>query len=204
MKNQVVKDIAISFAGITIMAIGYLLMNLDLILSISLGILMSISLWMMFSNRVSEATFAIVEGITNDVYKKTIAESTVQLQEIRSLAKLITVDSVRFKVESICRTVGDILDKVEKDPKKIKLIRRFFSNHLNSTTTILKRYVQFSSQRTRTTEMNELILKVETLLDTIQTNFETQLGRAMKNEVVDLDVEIQTLENLLKSEGVAL
>lgn len=131
----------------------------------------------------------------------TIGEGYRKMEEIRGMEKKVADPQVRGKVSQIIAAAGKIFAYLEKNPEKIRAARRFFSYYLETTSNILSRYLELSSQGIRSDEISRTLSKVGNILSVIETAFEKQLATLMSNDIMDLESEISLLENTIKMEN---
>lgn len=134
--------------------------------------------------------------------KAAIQEGYRKLSEIRSLGKRVQKASMTSRIEDIEGIIGKILAKIEKDPVGIRQAHQFLGYYLDSTINILGKYVELSAQDVEDDDIKKSLAKVEAMLQTIRDAFEKQLGRLLSNDAMDLDAEIATLEQTIKTEGL--
>lgn len=139
---------------------------------------------------------------TNDL-KAALAEGTKKLLDIKKFEKLIKKTSVVNVVKEIEDLVARILDDIQKDPENdLKPARQFLTYYLDSTVTILNKYVELSAQDGDHENVRAALSRVETMLVTIRDAFEKQLGKLLTNDVMDLDMELSLLEQTINAEGL--
>ncbi|OHD56665.1 MAG: hypothetical protein A2Y33_13160 [Spirochaetes bacterium GWF1_51_8] len=130
-----------------------------------------------------------------------IAEGNRRIGIILEEAKRIKSQEVKDKIAAICEISGRIFDHLREDPSDLKRAKKFVLYYLDSTTTIVKKYADLSRHTVQSADMTKTLKRAETLLDTIREAFEKQLLSFLENDVMDLDVEVKTLESNIKMEG---
>ncbi len=142
-----------------------------------------------------------VDGISKESLMSAIAEGTKKKDELLALGKAISDNRVKDVVSDIAETVRDILDDINKDPKDLKLAKKFLSYYLDTTIAICKRYIDLSAQKTRSVEMKIALDKAEKTLDKMRSAFRQQLSRLLEDDVLDLNTELELLDKTIKAEG---
>ncbi len=132
-----------------------------------------------------------------------LLEGRRKLGEIRAYGRKIPDAPTKSKVEAISESVERIFAEIRRDPVDLKTARQFLSYYLDSTVTILDKYVTISSQSVSDPGIRDSLARVECLLDTINAAFGKQLARLLSNDLLDLDTELSLLEKTLEMEGLS-
>jgi 5-bromo-4-chloroindolyl phosphate hydrolysis protein len=109
---------------------------------------------------------------------------------------------VRINILEICTTANDIFDDFVKDPKDIKIARRFILYYLDTTERIVAKYYQLSKSPYLSDDAKNTLNNVESTLVMIKDTFRKQLKKLTENDVLDLDAEVKVLKNTIKQEGI--
>ena len=107
---------------------------------------------------------------------------------------------MKEKVKRLCEISEQILENVKKNPQNIKAVKRVFSYYLETTDKILDIYTELSNQEIQSIEMEARLKKVESILDLIIDIFKQYLERSIETKIIDLDIEIELLEKVIKME----
>jgi 5-bromo-4-chloroindolyl phosphate hydrolysis protein len=140
--------------------------------------------------------------ITPELLESTLQEGKEKTRLLQGYAKNINDPDVLRNVEHLTDVINKIYENFKKDPKDIKVARQFLSYYFDSTLKIVKMYSELSSQKIRTPEITEMLLKAERMLNSIGTAYEKLLARLLADDIMDLDVEIETLEKTFKAENL--
>ncbi len=143
-----------------------------------------------------------VDPGTADRIKKTVDEGYSKLAAIRAMAKEIKMPGVKSKVDAINEVSEKIFAHLKKNPKSVKVARKFLTYYLDSTQKILDRYIELSSQGLDSPEISSALTRAEDMLELIRSAFAKQLVRLLENDILDLDTEMSVLETTIKSEGL--
>ncbi|NPV02972.1 MAG: hypothetical protein HPY53_16480 [Brevinematales bacterium] len=130
-----------------------------------------------------------------------IEEGNRRIAEILENAKRIKNQEIKDKIAAIVEVSGRIFDDLRQDPSDVKKAKKFVLYYLDSTSIIVKKYADLSKYTYRNKDMDDTLKRAETLLDSIKEAFEKQLLALLENDVMDLDVEIKTLESTFKMDG---
>ena len=141
-------------------------------------------------------------GITAEMVQNVLKESEEKIRELEKLAKQIRNENIRAKIAHIITVVKKIYENIRKDPEKMKLARQFLSYYFDTSISIVNKYSQLSIQDVHSPEISKALQKAEDMLGSIDIAFDKQLAKLLSNDVMDLDVEIETLEKTFKAEDL--
>jgi 5-bromo-4-chloroindolyl phosphate hydrolysis protein len=108
---------------------------------------------------------------------------------------------VRAKIGRIYSLGQKILDDIRENPNDFSFAHQFFSYYLDTTNTILEKYVSIQKNREFLSIADESFQRTEKLLDTIETVYQKQLEKLYEDDVMDLDTELKVLAKTIKTEG---
>jgi 5-bromo-4-chloroindolyl phosphate hydrolysis protein len=146
--------------------------------------------------------FNIGEGITPQLLETTMKEGGEKIGVLIDCAKSINNPLVREKIGRIVDVIKHIFTNFEKDPKDIKQAKQFLSYYLDTSIKIVKKYRDLSAQNVRSPEIAATLSKAELMLDSIEKAFEKQHARLLRDDAMDLDTEIETLEKTFNAEDL--
>ena len=146
--------------------------------------------------------FNIGDGITPQLLETTMKEGGEKIGVLIDCAKNISNPLVREKIGRIVDVIKRIFTNFEKDPKDIKQAKQFLSYYLDTSIKIVKKYRDLSAQNVRSPEIAATLSKAELMLDSIEKAFEKQHARLLRDDAMDLDTEIETLEKTFNAEDL--
>jgi len=149
-----------------------------------------------------ELSFDPVNSVTEEELNRTLKEGDEKVKLLQSYSTQFSDTAAKEKLEQIINIVKDIFNNFKKDPKGIKYARQFLSYYLDTTIIIVKKYTELSAQNLHTPEIQATLLKATNMLDSIEKAFEIQKAKLLSNDVMNLDVEIETLEKTFNAEGL--
>ena len=129
-------------------------------------------------------------------------ESEEKIRELENLANNMKDEKIKAKIYHIIEIVKKIYVNIRRDPEKMKIARQFLSYYFDTSISIVNKYSQLSMQEVQSPEINNALLKAENMLSSIDIAFDKQLAKLLSNDVMDLDVEIETLEKTFKAEDL--
>lgn len=130
---------------------------------------------------------------------KFVARGRARTSQLRTIAGAIENQSVRAKIAHIAASAEQIFTILETDPQKTALARGFVEYTLDRTTAMLVSYRDLARQNMPS--VRDTLLKVESLLDTIEKSFAAQIEKLVLDDVASLDSEIDVLKTRLEFEG---
>jgi len=142
-----------------------------------------------------------VTGVTPQMLAEAIDEGSKKKERLASLGKTIEDEFVKITVSKIVDVIQEILDDIEKDPKDLKLAKKFLSYYLDTTITITAQYISLSQQKVRSAEMRESLDKTGRMLEKMHHAFRQQLTHLLEDDVMDLNTELELLDKTIKAEG---
>lgn len=148
-------------------------------------------------------SFEIGAGITPQLLETTMKEGGEKVKALIDCSKDIKDPAVRAKIARIIEVIKRIFANFEKDPKDIKQAKQFLSYYLDTSIKIVRKYRDLSSQNVQSPDIAATLTKAELMLGSIEKAFEKQLARLLRDDAMDLDTEIQTLEKTFNAEDLS-
>jgi len=191
-------------------ASGLMMLGLFFILRFSLLITLVLSLVSFFGIYIimfalrpkDQMAIHLGNGITGEMLQTLLRESEEKIGQLENLAKQISNETIRAKIYHIISIVKKIYENIRKDPEKMKVARQFLFYYFDTSISIVNKYTQLSQQEVQSPEISKALLKAENMLNSIDIAFDKQLAKLLSNDVMDLDVEIETLEKTFKAEDL--
>jgi len=182
----------------------FFLLHFSLIITLILTLASFFGLYIILFALRPQDRFAmnLGNGITAEMLQTVMSESEDKIRELEKLAKQIRDANIRAKIDHILGTVRKIYSNIRKDPEKIKVARQFLSCYFDTSISIVNKYSQLSMQEVQSPEISRALLKAENMLGSIDVAFDKQLAKLLSNDVMDLDVEIETLEKTFRAEDL--
>ena len=133
--------------------------------------------------------------------KKRLEEAREDFESIRSSMEKIQDRGMREESGKLYNTSSKILAYLEKNPDKISMAGRFIDYYQDTASSLLRKYVELQDSGLDTLEVRNLKEKTKKAMTMLDQAFDQQLQRMMGNELMDMDVEIQMIEDMMKMEG---
>lgn len=142
------------------------------------------------------------DGLNAKEFHTIMKHGKEQLDTIETYSKQIHHVDVRKKTDTIIDIGNKILDNLEKDPKDMKIAKKFFSYYLTVTEKIVRQYVELSQHKEASQQVSQTLRKIENVLDIIVISFNKQLEKMLADDMLDIDTEIDLLKRTVTMEGL--
>lgn len=136
-----------------------------------------------------------------EMYKEILKSSAAKAKEIEAYSKKITDPKIKSKVQAINAELEKLFENFKNDPRDIKISKQFLSYYMDTTATILRKYLDLKSSGANSPEIQESLNKVESILDSILEAFRKHYAKLLENDVLELDTEIEVMQQTIKAEG---
>lgn len=195
------RDIAAGGAGAAGFVAFYLALGLGLPLSLGLAAGAAGATWLMMSG----VSFRGVEisntsEMSAEEIQQMLEAGEKRAQDIEQAVKAVSDPEFKAGVADALVTVRKIFDYLAKNPRRVRSARKFLSYYLDTTLFIVKSYADL--QGSNDPDIADSRKKLLDILGTIKAAFEKQYAVLLKNDVLDIDAEIEVLRSSLKSEGL--
>ena len=184
------------FWGRRSFVVFYLLIDVGLVFSLILSLGAFVGGFFLFVRKSPE----VVDRETD--LRLSLDAGEKKHSQIRALARRIRKPSVLARIKEIDVAVEKILGVIRKDPSKLRAARQFLDYYLDATIQILTKYVDISSQDLKDATIQASLARVEGMLGTIKDAFDAQLAKLLTDDVMDLDVAMETLKQTIEMEGL--
>jgi len=133
--------------------------------------------------------------ISSEFVLDTIREATDKLNFIEDKLSAIKNYSLRSKIENATNLSSEILQTIQKDPKDIRVARKFLMVYLDGIKDVIVSYSELKSDDIS----DETHSRLEELFDDVQDRFDKELERLKNNNQFDLDVNIDALKTQINN-----
>ncbi len=130
-----------------------------------------------------------------------LSESREILASFRAANDAIADDTVSACIDAIERAAVKILARLEEQAAINSELRMFLRYYLPTTRKILDARAAIETRGEKTENANAVRARTERMLPEIQKAFEKQLDALDKNKYLDLQVEMDVLEGMIKSDA---
>ena len=176
------------------------LMHLPWLWSLAVGLAIWLALHLILAEPA--APESQVRGMTSAEVQRQVREAEAKVRRLRVLGRRMPTAPLRARVADIVLLAERIVEDLKKDPKDIRVARRFLDYYLDATVTVVQRYAELIRRGGSSSDVRQVLGKFDALLDTIESTFEKQLNRLLRDDALDLDADITVLKQMMDSEGL--
>ncbi|MCL2343209.1 MAG: 5-bromo-4-chloroindolyl phosphate hydrolysis family protein [Firmicutes bacterium] len=132
-----------------------------------------------------------------------IAEGARAQSEMGRLYQSIRDTNVKEKISELMRISDKIVEDAKTDPTDVAQIKKFLSYYLPTTIKLLNAYDRMGSQGIEGENISGTMSRIEDMLDTAIASYKKQLDSLFANQALDIETDIDTMNAMLKREGLA-
>ncbi|MHB1133029.1 MAG: 5-bromo-4-chloroindolyl phosphate hydrolysis family protein [Chloroflexota bacterium] len=195
------KGIVSGVGGGTALAVAAIGFNVPLLIAIGAGGGVYAGLSLLLSTVEDPSAKPLVEGLSRGEAQRIIRDGERKLVQIRRLRRQIADRRIGRQVEVIIALGEKVFLNLRTDPKSVKAARRFLEYYLDATVLVIQRYVDLSKQAASNPEVQKATNSFAEALTLIQSTFERQYERLLRDDVLDFDTEVSVLKQLIRSDG---
>lgn len=122
--------------------------------------------------------------------------------ELAALRKQIVNAQLGIKLDAILSASVQILELLQKDGEKLRLVRTFSTYYFPTTISLMKRYADYEDNATQGPNVTDAMRNIESTAGMIEEAFRHALDRLYRDEKLDTEVEIEVLEQMLRKDGL--
>lgn len=137
-----------------------------------------------------------MENFSKDIEKLTILKQNIY--ELRKLYDEINNESVQKQLKDIIKISDKIYKEVVVNTDKLYKLDRFNNYYLITIQKIVKKYINLSKNKIRSSQNEEFFTKIEEFLKNVTLSFNNLYQSLYTDEIIDLDAEIQVMEKEMK------
>ena len=151
----------------------------------------------------AKAKTALDEIIIEDEYARSVVETGVEmLDALKAERDAINEYVFTRRIDELRAGLGRVLLNIFDDPDKAHRIRKMNSYYLPTAIKLLQGYRSAKQQGTSFMAMSETREDVLSTLDKLNEALATVLDNMLKDDLEDMDIEIDVFERMLKSDGL--
>ena len=133
-----------------------------------------------------------------------ILEGRESLKQIRTLNDQIADPALSARIDSIENSCRAILRRLEEQPAMLSSLRTFLRYYLPTTRKILDNRALIEQRGTMDDENARAVCeRTDRLLPEIRRAFQKQLDALNEHNYLDVEVEMDVLEGMMKGDGLA-
>lgn len=169
-------------------------MNRGFFLSIFIGILATVGSLLYYGRDPKKDKTDHIEGISADLVISTIGEANTKISDIESVMGNIKDPTLTHKLTSAVSKAKKIIGTIEKDPKDIRVVRKFLIVYIDGVKDVVDSYGKVDSGSINSETRKSLY----ELFEEVDGRFDEELERLRETKHFDLDVKIDTLKEQIK------
>ncbi|RDW20006.1 hypothetical protein CWR48_06775 [Oceanobacillus arenosus] len=200
---NLIKGVISGAIGAILFILFLFVLDAGTIISIIIGIISFLATLLIFHSLTSKTVEEETQLATSSFYLNILNEGHAKLATIKNEVTNIQKDSIRTQANELLRICDQIFKELEENLQDIQTVRQFFTYYLDALHTILKKYNQISRNELRGNDIEKMEERVAQNLELLHDLFISIRNKLLEDDVIDLDIELQTLQKMLKSEGVS-
>lgn len=174
-------------AGVAGFFVAWIALKIFVLVSLLIGVVLLV------------AVAALLEvAPTEDEAQESAQDTTVKTgqdgsRKIRGMVKEINDLGIQRKVLGLATALDKIVAEVQRDPPDAVRAQDFFMEFLPSTITLIEKYVTLSTAGSTHRSVDESLDEIAMMLDRLVKVFDGQLAALLKNDQMDIRVELSML-----------
>lgn len=132
--------------------------------------------------------------------RELLLEADKDMRGIQANIPRIKNPEIKQNAQTMYNTGANIMNYLMKNPEKISPARRFLTYYLETADELLRKYLAFQDTNLKTPETQKIEAETASALPILNKAFEQQFVNLMKNEMMDIETDIEVLKTTLKME----
>jgi len=124
------------------------------------------------------------------------------IEQIKAVRNELYKEEVAIKLDKLQNVANQILNYVEKNPKKLQEVNKFINHYLPITIKLINSYKELNNQLVQGENIKNAKSEIEKSIDLIDNAFENLLDDLYEDVVLDISTDISVLKTLFKQEGL--
>lgn len=124
------------------------------------------------------------------------------IDQIKNVRNELYKEEVAVKLDKLQKVANQILNYVEKNPKKIQEVNKFINHYLPITIKLINSYKELNNQLVQGENIKNAKNEIEKSINLIDNAFENLLDDLYEDVVLDISTDISVLKTLFKQEGL--
>jgi len=142
----------------------------------------------------------------NDVKKEElrfiIETGKSYIEQIKTVKNALYKEEFSFKLDKLQNIISQILNYIEKNPKKVQEVNRFINHYLPITMKLVNSYKELNNQSVQGENIKNAKNEIEKSIDIINIAFENLLDDLFEDIALDISTDISVLKTLFTQEGL--
>ncbi len=125
-------------------------------------------------------------------YEKTLKEQRNRTEDA----------DLKEKISALSKLLDSIRHAVHTDPGRVESLNKFVDYYTPTTIKLIERYLQFSSSAVITDSIRKTMDDILRSLDKVIDGYEKLLDTLYKDDLLDLNAEMDVMETVMKQDGL--
>lgn len=125
------------------------------------------------------------------------------IEQIKTVRNELYREEIAIKLDKLVNIGDQILNYVEKNPKKTQEVNKFVNHYLPITIKLINSYKELNNQVVQGDNIKNAKIEIEKSIDLINNAFENLLDDLYEDVVLDISTDISVLKTLFKQEGLS-
>lgn len=152
-------------------------------------------------NKKEEANEGLSDSEREEI-KSIIEMGRNYIEQIKKVRNELYKEEIAIKLDKLQNIANQILDYIEKNPKKLQEVNKFINHYLPITIKLINSYKDLSNQLVQGENIKNAKIEIEKSIDIINNAFENLLDDLFEDIVLDISTDISVLKTLFKQEGL--
>jgi 5-bromo-4-chloroindolyl phosphate hydrolysis protein len=124
------------------------------------------------------------------------------IEQIKTVKNELYKEEFSLKLDKLQNIVSQILNYVEKNPKKLQEVNKFINHYLPITIKLVNSYKEMNNQPVQGENIKSAKNEIEKSIDIINAAFENLLDDLFEDIALDISTDISVLKTLFTQEGL--
>jgi len=181
--------------GVAVFYLAFIVGHKNIIISLFVGLIGTIGAIMYYGVDPLKDKLPDSTDVNPNVLLKNLQEAQKTLEKVKDENLKIHDMKLHKKVKTAIDKAQTILDNIAKDPKDVRMARKFLVVYLDGVANVASQYNKLDEDKID----DETKQRLYHLLDEVQEKFDKEMERLQSNDRFDLDVQIDTLREQIKN-----
>ena len=124
------------------------------------------------------------------------------IEQIKTVRNELYREEIAIKLDKLVNIGDQILNYVEKNPKKTQEVNKFVNHYLPITIKLINSYKELNNQVVQGDNIKNAKIEIEKSIELINKAFENLLDDLFEDVALDISTDISVLKTLFKQEGL--
>ena len=143
-----------------------------------------------------------IDNLGDEEIGSTIKIGRNYIEQIKAVRNELYREEIAIKLDKLVNIGNQILNYVEKNPKKTQEVNKFINHYLPITIKLINSYKDLNNQVVQGDNIKNAKIEIEKSIDLINKSFENLLDDLFEDVVLDISTDISVLKTLFKQEGL--